>query len=76
MVTQDEINAVMRELASRGGKAKSPRKTEANRQKAIAYWKSYKGQIAPPKAQERPQSTKRQLGEIREPILRPSEKRK
>jgi predicted nucleotidyltransferase len=49
-------------LSRRGGKARSARKTKANRAKAAAYWKAVReGQAAPPRRHRRPPS----LEEIR-----------
>ena len=42
-------------FSRKGGKAKSARKTKANRAKASAYWKSVRsGEIAPPRRHRRP----------------------
>lgn len=46
---------LLRTFSRKGGKARSPRKTQANRAKAAAYWKAVRaGHAAPPRRYRKP----------------------
>jgi len=46
---------LQRTFSRKGGQARSPRKTQANRAKAVAYWKAVRaGQAAPPRRYRKP----------------------